>query len=140
MGRYEEAIAHFKEMLRLNPNDNQGNRNALAACYLSVSRNSDALELLDKYPEGITANWNYTRALVQFRLHGVSKEANEAIQVALANNPHVPKYLRGLKRIPRDKPSHYGIGSIEEAILYAELYSKCWKSTPGALDWLASRA
>jgi tetratricopeptide (TPR) repeat protein len=139
MGRYDEAIAHFKEMLRLNPNDNQGNRDLLAACYLAASRNSDALELLNKYPEGITANWNYTHALLQFRLHGISEEANEALQVAVANNPHVAKYLRGLKRMPREKPSHYGIGSIEEAVVYTELYSKCWKSTPGALDWLASQ-
>jgi tetratricopeptide (TPR) repeat protein len=139
IGRYDEAISHFKEMLRLNPNDNQGNRDVLAACYLSASRNSDALELLNKHPEGITANWNYTHALVQFRLQGISKEANEALQVGVANNPHVPKYLRGLKRMPRDKPNHYGIGSIEEAIVYMELYSKCWKSTPGALDWLASQ-
>jgi len=138
MGRYDEAIPHFTELLRLNPNDNQGNRDVLAACYLLASRNSEALELLNKYPEGITANWNYTHALVRFRLHGICKEANEALQVAVANNPHVPKYLRGLKRMPRDKPGHYGIGSIEEAIVYMELYSRCWKSTPGALDWLAS--
>jgi tetratricopeptide (TPR) repeat protein len=140
VGRYEEAIEHFKELLRLNPNDNQGNRDVLAACYLLASRNSEALELLNNYPEGITANWNYTHALVKFRLHGISKEASEALQVAVANNPHVPKYLRGLKRMPRDTPSHYGIGSIEEAVIYTELYSKCWKSTPKALDWLASQA
>jgi len=112
----------------------------LAACYLLANRNFEALELLNKYPEGITANWNYTHALVRFRLLGISKEANEALQVAVANNPHVPKYLRGLKRMPRNKPSHYGIGSIEEAVVYTELFSKCWKSTPRALDWLASRA
>jgi tetratricopeptide (TPR) repeat protein len=140
MGRYDEAIPHFKEMLRLNPNDNQGNRDVLAACYLAASENLQALELLNKYPEGITANWNYTHALVQFRLHGISEEANKALQVAVANNPNVPEYLRGLKRMPREKPSHYGIGSIEEAVVYAELYCNCWKSTPGALDWLASQA
>jgi len=124
MGRYDEAISHFKEMLELNPNDNQGNRNVLAACYLSASRNADVLELLNKYPEGITANWNYTHALVEFRLHRISKTANEAIQGAVANNPHLPKYLRGPKGMPRDKPSHYGIGSIEEAIVYTKLYSR----------------
>jgi tetratricopeptide (TPR) repeat protein len=78
VGRYEEAIEHFKELLRLNPNDNQGNRDVLAACYLLAGRNSEALELLNKYPEGIAANWNYTHALVRFRLHGIRKEGQRS--------------------------------------------------------------
>jgi hypothetical protein len=31
-GRYEEAAVEFRDMLRLNPNDNQGNRYHLARC------------------------------------------------------------------------------------------------------------
>jgi tetratricopeptide (TPR) repeat protein len=139
MGRYDEAIAHLKEMLRLNPNDNQGNRDLLAAAFLAVGADSEALELLNRYAEDITANLNYTNALVQFRLHGKSSVAEDTLKVALAKNPHVPAYLRGLKRMPRNRPSHYGIGSIEEAVLYTEVFSKYWKSTPGALDWLASQ-
>jgi hypothetical protein len=30
------------------------------------------------------------------------------------------------------------IGSVEEAVIYADLYGKCWKATPGAVEWLAS--
>jgi len=44
-----------------------------------------------------------------------SKEANEALHAVVANNTHVPKYLRGLKRMPRDKPSRGDEGVPIEA-------------------------
>lgn len=138
MGRTLEAIDHFKELLRLNPNDNQGNRDLLTACYLEVDRDADAWELLNRYPEGITASWAYTAALVQFRLHGKSKDAKRALEHALAANPHVPKYLSGQKRMPRQIPGGYSLGSVDEAVVYTDVYGPFWKKTPGALAWLKS--
>jgi len=38
MGRTSEAIEHFKELLRLNPMDNQGNSDVLLMCYLDAGR------------------------------------------------------------------------------------------------------
>ena len=31
------------------------------------------------------------------------------------------------------------LDSVEEAIIYADLYGTCWNKTPGAIDWLKSR-
>jgi len=28
---------------------------------------------------------------------------------------------------------------VEEAVCYAEIYAKCWRSTPGAIQWLESQ-
>ena len=139
MGRLTEAIEHFQEMLRLNPNDNQGNRDLLAACYLETGRDSDAWDLLNRYPEGITSWWLYTTALVHFRLHGASKEANEALEQAINQNHHVRKYLCGLKRMPHEIPSQYALGSVDEAVIYMDTYGKCWKKTDGAIAWLESQ-
>ena len=138
IGRLDDAITQFVELLRLNPNDNQGNRDRLAACYLEAGRDADALELLNRYPEGITASWTYTAALAQFRLHGSSEDAKQALHHAKDQNPYVSKYLCGLKRMPRQMPSHFALGSVEEAASYHELYGKCWRSTPGAIQWLKS--
>ena len=133
------AAMHYRGMLRLNPDDNQGNRDLLGVCYLEANRDADAWDLLNRYPEVITARWTYTAALVQFRMHGDSTDANNALQNAIKENPHVPKYLCGMKRMPRSTPPQYTLGSVDEAIVYADLYGKCWRNSPGALTWLESK-
>jgi tetratricopeptide (TPR) repeat protein len=60
-GRREEAVGHVQEMLRLNPNDNQGLRYSLAAWYLNLDRDEDLAQLLQRYDEDSTT-WLYTRA------------------------------------------------------------------------------
>ena len=138
MGRLDEAIEIYVQLLRLNPNDNQGNRDVLAGCYLEAGRDAEALELLNRYPEDLTASWTYTAALVQFRLHGPSDEAKRALHHALSRNSYVSNYLRGLRRMPHRMPSHFALESVEEAVCYADTYAKCWRSTPGAIQWLES--
>lgn len=82
--------------------------------------------------------WGYTAALVQFRLHGDTKEAKTELKRARGYNAHVPDYLTGRKRMPRNTPDGYSIGSEDEAVLYTDLYGECWKKTPGAMAWLKS--
>ena len=123
----------------MNPNDNQGNRNVLLACYLDAGRDSDAWDLLNQYPEGITARWAYSPALVLFRLHGDSQNAREARTTAIEQNPHAVKYLSGRKRLPRRLPPAYQIGNADEAVLYADSYEKYWRETPGALALLEAQ-
>jgi tetratricopeptide (TPR) repeat protein len=139
-GRLDEAIGHFEELLRLNPNDNQGNRDLLAPCYMEAGRDTDALDLLNRYPEGITASWTYTMALVQFRLHGDTAQPQTHLREALDSNPHVPNFLCGKKRMPRQIPGHYSLGSRDEAVIYVDLFSKSWKQTPEAIAWLKREA
>jgi tetratricopeptide (TPR) repeat protein len=135
-GKLDDAIGHYQELLRLNPNDNQGNRHMLTVCFVAAGRNDDAAELLESYPEEIIADWSYTAALVAFRLSGASPDAREKLRSAVKHNPHVPAYLLGLKRMPRRMPPHFGIGSVAEAVIYAELHGDNWKKTEGAMEWL----
>jgi tetratricopeptide (TPR) repeat protein len=60
-GNHDEAIAHYRELLRLNPNDNQGNRYMLAECLLKLDRDDEVAALLDTYSEG-SAEFEYTAA------------------------------------------------------------------------------
>src|SRR5262249_21571932 len=65
-GRRDEAVGHLQEMLRLNPNDNQGIRYTLAGFLLFLDRDDDAARLLEQYAGEGSATWAYTRALLAF--------------------------------------------------------------------------
>ena len=66
-GRRDEAVGHARELLRLNPGDNQGVRYTLAAWLLALDRDDELAGLLEQYPDEGTAAWAYNRALLAFR-------------------------------------------------------------------------
>src|SRR5947209_27138 len=73
-GRREEAVGHLQDMLRLNPNDNQGVRYTLAGFLLFLDRDDDLARLLRQYPDEASAAWAYTKALLAFRQQGDTVE------------------------------------------------------------------
>lgn len=131
-----EAIEHYEEMLRLNPGDNQGIRYTLLPCLLEEGRESEAEQLLRTYDEDVAAVWLYTRALLLFRQEGPSEEATARLQEALEVNPHVPGYLLGLRRLPRQLPPYMGLGDETEAAYYVAESNHLWLQQEGAMDWL----
>ena len=135
-GEREEAVAHWRDMLRLCPNDNLGVRHILGPKLLGLNRFDAARELLDEYEEEDFAEWGYTYALLLFRQGGPNSGAARALKAAIEHNPHVPAYLLGAKRLPKTLPPHYAPGSKEEAILYVVNASDTWTSARGALIWL----
>jgi tetratricopeptide (TPR) repeat protein len=139
LGRGEEAVEHFEDMLRLNPEDNQGVRYRLADLLLSLARHDSLAELLDRYKDDDLAHWSYTRTLLAFRLEGDSTEALRHLRQALRANSHVPKFLLGLKPLPLEEPSLFSPGREDEAALYAASAIDLWRNTPGALEWLKRR-
>ncbi len=139
MGRRDEAIAHLQDMLRLNPNDNQGLRYTLASWLLNEDRNDELTRLLGAYNEE-SANWAYTSALLAYRGHGDTPETRRQLKAARRANPHVPDYLVGEAQIPLDRPGYYSPGDENEAVLYVAGALSGWKSTPGAIAWLRETA
>jgi tetratricopeptide (TPR) repeat protein len=137
-GEREAAVAHYYDMLRLNPNDNQGIRDLLINCLLSLDRDEDACRLLRDYAEDGMATWMYSWALWAFRQQGNSSDARRCLKRALKQNPHVPAYLLGRKRLPRRLPDFIGFGDEDEAVAYTAGARENWRNTPGALDWLAA--
>jgi len=140
VGRHDEAIGHYRELLRLNPNDNQGIRDLLMAALLQLDRNDEAEELFKQYKNGCMAVWMYSRVLLDFRAKGDTPVAGKSLKAALEENRNVPAYLTGRKSMPRELPGHYGFGDDNEAILYVHENKAAWEATPGALEWLASKA
>lgn len=50
----------------------------------------------------------------------------------------MPPYLLGRKRMPRNLPELYSFGDDNEAVLYVHGNKTAWKTTPGAMEWLAA--
>ncbi|MDP8924453.1 MAG: tetratricopeptide repeat protein, partial [Chloroflexota bacterium] len=137
LGERRAAIEHLQEMLRLNPNDNQGVRQFLMHWLLAVGDLAALDRLLKQYPEEGFAAYEYTRALMLFRRYGAGKRSDKALVQAITANPFVPMYLLGLKPLPRRLPEYVGIGDENEAVAYLAEAAQNWLDTPGALEWLA---
>ncbi len=134
----EAARDHLRDLLRLNPGDNQGLRYTLAAWLLAMGDDAALADLLGQYPDEGSAAWAYTQALAAFRRHGAGGPADATLRQALAANPFVPTYLLGVKQLPRHMPAYVGLGDENEAIAYAAEAADAWLATPQAIAWLAT--
>jgi tetratricopeptide (TPR) repeat protein len=134
-GQTSEAIAQYQELLRFNPNDNQGVRYQLAPLLLVNNREAEAIELLDRYRE-LTAQWHYMKALVEFRRSPRSLAAKKAIRAAFHANGHVVELLQS--PAPPMFPDSYALGSPEEAAVCIQEMSDAWDETEGYVEWMFS--
>ena len=135
-GHKEEATYHYRRMLELNPDDNQGVRYELADCLLEMGHNERLGELLASYEEEDSAFWVYTRALWAYRQGGASEEATASLQEAVQTNPYVAHYLLGRKSFSDALEELMGYGEEGEAVGYFFKHLANWLRTPGAVEWL----
>jgi tetratricopeptide (TPR) repeat protein len=138
LGRYEEAVSHQRDLLRLNPNDNQGIRYRQAEYLVALEQYEELDELFTAYDDDAAAAFAYTKALAAYRRQGDSPQARELLAEARELNPHVPIYLAGRKRLPSRLPDYVGFGDASEAVDYAAGAKAQWESVPGAVAWLAA--
>jgi tetratricopeptide (TPR) repeat protein len=136
-GQHHAALEHYRDLLRLNPNDNQGIRYIVVSCLLELGRDDEVAALLERYPEDVAATWPWTSALLTFRQRGDVPDARAKLAAAREVNPHIPAFLFGKKKLPRALPDLVGFGDESEAVCYAAENIESWHSTPGALAWLA---
>jgi tetratricopeptide (TPR) repeat protein len=133
----DAAINHYREMLTLNPNDNQGIRYGLAACFLRKRDDAALKELLATYPNEASIYWAYTRALIAFREGGADDAQAAALaKEAWAENEHVPAILAGTKRPVLSSADYLTVGGPEEASSYCAEFGAAWHTTPSAVKWL----
>ncbi len=139
LGRRDEAIAHYRDLLRLNEGDNQGVRYSLLAALLAAGRDAEALALIDRFDDA-TAVWRYGHALTVFRREGDSRAARDGLRAALRANRHVPAFLTGDADWDGPEPTAYAPGSREEAVLCDSDLGEVWRATPDATRWLRAHA
>lgn len=140
LAREKEALDHYRELLRLSPNDNQGVRYVLLPTLLESHQHDEADRLLKEYDGDIQAMWPYARALRVFQVAGDSNRARAALTTAIRVNPHVMRYLLDPDAIPVDAPPHFALGSREEGAYAAESLQAAFEGTPGAFLWFARTA
>ncbi len=136
----DEALGHLRELMRLNPRDDQGVRYILLQCLLESGADEELGALLDRYGDDTSPEIRYTHALWMFRRQGPGAEANALLKNALKANPHVSGYLLKKKKLSKHVPEAAHEGSEEEAEAYAVGAADTWHGTLGALEWLASRS
>jgi tetratricopeptide (TPR) repeat protein len=140
LDRRDEAIEHYRELLRLNPGDNQGVRYAFLAALVLAGRDAETAVLLEQFGDEPTALWRYGRALAVFRREGDSHAARECLRTALRTNRHVPQFLTDEADWPGPEPSFYALGSREEAAICDSELGEAWRATPDAIRWLRAHA
>lgn len=143
-GDYAEAALHLRELMELNPRDNQGNRWHLWTTLIDLSKTEpaalDELESVSaKYDEPFSSTV-YSKALGLFRKYGATPEAKAALKYAVERNRHVLHLLTGpypgTKMAP--PPREIALGSAEEAKGYVLQAWHQWRDTDGWREFLAS--
>ena len=133
----DAAIGHYRDMLELNPGDNQGIRYVLTARPLRRGDEAALNELLAAYQDEGSAHWLYIRALLAFREGRVSEdEVIRLIRDAWSANEHVPGILAGSASPVISDDDYITVGGPDEATEYVAECGPAWHSTPGAVEWL----
>lgn len=134
--RINAAIDIYREMLELNPNDNQGVRYLLSTVLLGKKNLSDYESFIKNHPDEDCALWHYNNALYHFKKLGKSIKSDNELLKAYKFNHHVVDYMLGMKEIPNEPPQYIGRGDENEALAYIFDAIHTWGKTDGALDWM----
>ncbi len=128
----EKACALLEEVHRLAAHDFLGARYLLPGLFLASKRIDDARQLIERYAD-TSGLGLFNLALVdaasadpEFEIHAIA---------ASAQNPHVVKYLLGVKQLPAKIAADFSFkpGSVPEAAWYAFWIGRFWKEIPEAL-------
>ncbi|HEY5106672.1 MAG TPA: hypothetical protein VII73_07855 [Caulobacteraceae bacterium] len=135
-GRRENAVEGALEMLRLNPNDNQGIRYVLLNWLLQLGRDADAAALMKRYKNDGGTEWLWSAALAAFRVKGDCAASRAALTRAIGANGHVGAFLTGRKKLPRRLADFVAVRSADEAVAYVTEAAATWAATTGAREWV----
>lgn len=130
----QTAASYLRDLLRLNPEDNQGNRYKLFRCLFEAKEYAELEALLARYDEN-TAGTNYARWLWRFATKG-PQAAGDDLQKAFAQNRYVILFLLGAISPPDGPEPFYESGSEEEAAHCLVNFIPAFEATDGAMEWM----
>ena len=137
MKKTDEGISILKEMIELNPHDNQGARYLLfSALAMSPTPDVEYFKTLDKlYADDDSTQVLYPRALFAFKTEGNSAAARKKVIKAYKANPFVIDLLLD-DEYQLALTGGYSPGSKEEAEEYLLYGLLTWFSNMDALEWM----
>ena len=136
-GDIAQANEIFVEILKLNPNDNQGVRANAIESFFHLYQPKEVLKICDSYPYDAIPDTLYGRALAFFQL-GDQKKADNALRQAIK---YLPKIAKELVKTVHKKPKslHRGCvraGGDDQAYEYWNRNNVHWESSIGTIDWV----
>lgn len=133
------ALEVFREMLSMNPNDNQGIRALAIDCYFRLGKPEKVVSLCKRYRGDTMEQVVYGRALALFQL-GRLEDATVALQDAIRWLPNVAGELVKKTHRPPAKlnPQYVTVGGPDQAFYYWKDHGRYWKKTDGALEFVSS--
>lgn len=138
MGDKRMAILHLKEILRLNPYDNQGIRFHLLSWMLEFDVDApDVDDYCKEYESDESAFVKYACLLWKFARHGAGEHSRRSLEAATEVNEFVPAILCGRAKRPILNNARVERRTPQEAIAYECSGGRAWHGVAGALDWLA---
>jgi tetratricopeptide (TPR) repeat protein len=132
----DKAINIYKEMLTLNPQDNQGVRYLLSTLLVGKDDLTEFELFIEKNEDENCAIWNYNNALYKFKKLGKTTESDALLLKAHNNNQFVIDLMLGNKKMPNEQPQSIGRGDESEAVSYLFGAWLIWEKSDGAFDWL----
>jgi len=134
-GDRQKAFEIFRNILAMNPNDNQGIRGILADMALDLGKPEEVLALCDRYPNDAMEQLVYGRPLALLML-GREQEAKAALQEAVDLFPLIGEELiKETHEVPAGwSPEYVTMGGEDQAYDYWMEQGAHWVSTPGALE------
>jgi tetratricopeptide (TPR) repeat protein len=134
---FDSARKIFKNLLIMNPNDNQGVRALAIKTAFAMGNPAEALEVCDRYKDDILVDTLYGRPLALFQM-GKMAQAKKALSKAIDAYPLVAReLLKKRHRVRKDySPTRITMGGADEAYDYWMNLGEYWKQTQGALDFL----
>ena len=136
-GQRAQAVEHYAEMLRLNPNDNQGVRYLLLGGLVDLDRDEDAQRLLQRYEHDGSAEWAYTTALLAFRREGDSAVSRTLVASGVRHEPAMfPITWLATRACRRCRRRTSALAARTRPISYAAQFLRTWRSSSGAIPWL----
>jgi tetratricopeptide (TPR) repeat protein len=135
MKKYHEAISIYEELIKLNPNDNQGVRDQLTLYLLKVYDFNKFRKYDKMYKDDLCAAMSFNRALFTFKTQGASSAARTQLSKAIESNKHVIPILI-TKNFDDEIPDTYSIGDKSEALVYCSYAHKIWHDFPDAIRWI----
>lgn len=129
LGRYEEALEHYEQLLRMEHQDHIAAA-MLMTGNLELKRLSAAKELIDRIAEGGGTHQRYSSVVWSWLTGVPDRTFRSTLQQALHSNRFVPDLLAD-PDMPYDRsPFGVTLGGADEAAEYVTVSQRLWEGYP----------